>query len=343
MAKYNLMFIASILIIYVKTTYNINESLLFNKNIIFQKPESYNGFICQKLGSVKQLDQAKILEIKPDYNIFQRHDLSFLDCNPSIIKIEDNFLVSLRVLSNNRNRINIDNILIFYDKNLKKISEYLIKELKSPDFIGRFEDMRLFYLNNNIHFCGTAIFYEASPYSGDFQKMCIGKLEKREDAFYLTEFNLFKNQNPNRYEKNWLPFTINDNLYFIYGYNPFAIIKVDLQDYTYKLFFEEDYGSKLEGFRGSTPPIEFDDGYLFIIHEACNSIYTHRFIYMNKDFKIKKISDPFYFKQLFMEFCCGLTSSIKGNKIIISFGISYNSSFLCKLKKNYVNSLLKEI
>ena len=104
----------------------------------------------------------------------------------------------------------------------------------------------------------------------------------------------------------------------------------------------------LSNFRGSAAPIEFENGYLMLVHEVVHHnegerTYTHRFVYLNKKFNIEKLSDPFIFMHQGIEFCLSMTLSHDKTKLILPIGIEDNKAYLCFLDINTVQSSLKSL
>lgn len=330
---------------------------------IFQNKGIYDAkdSICQNVTSIKILEKEKNLAVIPKCDVLQFGNSKFNALNPAIIKTSDGFLVNCKLSGGHRiSKIDVNNILISYDKDLNKLSEHAIIEIQNfIQDLAYIEDIRLFYLNDIIYLAATAITHDffgylaklgATPelFSIDgLQRMCFGKLNKNNDCFELTNLDFIKNQAPKGWSKNWLPFSVDNNIYFICDYNPFTIIKFNLENYDHEIFIQKDYGDQFSGFRGSAPPIEFDNGYIFIVHEKCargdGLYYTHRFIYMDKKFEIKKMSKPFYFKNTGLEFCCGLTLNHEDNKVIVSIGLWDREAYLCIFDKIYINSLLEDL
>lgn len=80
------------------------------------------------------------------------------------------------------------------------------------------QDPRIFILNDTVY----VVFFCESPYEN--QEYCIG----------ITPFNEWKptflqveNMKKNNIEKNWAPFVKDNQLYFVYNYDPLIIIKYD--------------------------------------------------------------------------------------------------------------------
>ena len=144
-------------------------------------------------------------------------------------------------------------------------------------------------------------------------------------------------------EKNWLPFVKDNTLYTIYGYDPFIILKVDRETGNCTTALKEEPKHDFTSFRGSASPMPFDEGYLLLIHEVIftdQRNYLHRFVYLDKDLHITKVSKPFMFFHKGIEYCCGMTTDHSGKKCILSVGLEDHQAFLALVDLDHIRTLL---
>jgi hypothetical protein len=107
-------------------------------------------------------------------------------------------------------------------------------------------------------------------------------------------------------EKNWLP--VEDG--YLYGHNPITFVDCDGE-------FKHSVSSSIDlsGFRGSSAPIDYKGGKLYLVHEVSHRgrrTYLHRFVYAEKDWSQITISRPFYMEQLCMESCFSINATDMG-------------------------------
>ena len=119
----------------------------------------------------------------------------------------------------------------------------------------------------------------------------------------------------NNCEKNWLPIA-NTNT-FIYGWHPLRIV--------------DDSGNILKTvktpplfnlFRGSAPPIRYEDGWLSLVHLVEYTkprTYYHCFVKHDISFATTQISLPFCFKGLSIEYCVSFRALDKDFECYVSF------------------------
>lgn len=146
--------------------------------------------------------------------------------------------------------------------------------------------------------------------------------------------------NPDSYcEKNWMP--INDMPYhYIKWTSPTELVKVNPRKKSSETIktVEQPHIVTKRDMRGSSNVIKYKDYWVAIIHEVDlwfnkdnqkDSIYYHRFIVWDKDWKIKYMSDEFDFMTGRIEFTCGI--GLDGDNFIIPFGFQDHTSFMLKL------------
>ena len=154
---------------------------------------------------------------------------------------------------------------------------------------------------------------------------------------------------PARHEKNWMPFVEDDELRILYLCAPTIVGHLDAQS-------ELIVDSTAEGppvaanFRGGSQGIPLNDGVLFLVHEvvfdAGRRIYGHRFIHLTKSrlknnrvaWKITSMSQPFYFRELGIEFAAGLARN--GDSLIATFGVRDAEAWFAEFTQAEVASLL---
>ena len=131
------------------------------------------------------------------------------------------------------------------------------------------------------------------------RKMCISEFE----IFNPIELKI-RNNYVNTIEKNWSPFVKNNNLYFVYNYDPLVILKYDndgLCDLEYsQCSFPLDTSVKC--LRGGSNLIPYNDNlYITLCHSHTNInnkyYYLGFLVILNTDkFKIEYISKPLMFE-----------------------------------------------
>lgn len=321
----------------------------------------------QKLSNdVIKLDNFEYKKIDVSLSpIEELPEKTYLPCNPSICRTENGYLVICRTVnyvmyidgeiirykpicanSISRNK----SILVHYDKNFNKIKETPITDYSPKYFQNKIgpADCRIFRWGNEYWFTGAT--HDTRPYG--VSRIALGNLKNIDDnkQVKLDELITLAGPNKNRYEKNWLPLVRHNNLYMIYSYDPFIIFHV-AKNGLYKVVINKNQEFDLSQFRGSAAPISFKEGYLLVVHEIKPPIipktvethYYHRFVYLDSNLNIQKISNRFTFKDQPIEYVCGMTLDHSNQTVILSLGIWDREAYLCFMDSDYVCSLLKAV
>jgi len=121
--------------------------------------------------------------------------------------------------------------------------------------------------------------------------------------------------NNNIVQKNWLPVEYKGKLCFIYSFNPFILLHVNIHTGFCTKIITATYNYNFSSFCGSAGPVWISsDKQLILIHEVAfdrtvnpvKRIYSHRFLEYDENFHLLRISQPFYFLKLGIEFCLTL-------------------------------------
>lgn len=321
-----------------------NDRLLFNK----MAPDSvrYQALNNSRFYA-KNFENIRIHPLTMKLPLIKEgSDLTYNPMNPSIVKTQDGYYVVCRCVNYQQKGAKyfwmIDpemqdeyigktrNFLIKYDKNFnllsqKEILDEISKSLRIPPYsnVEGLDDIRLFEYEGSLWFTANVhdMNYHHIPQIGLF------KLEDSpgETQIFTDQFTLLLGPDPKRCEKNWLPFVKDGAIHLIYSYDPYVVYKVDSEHGSCEEVISEKQKNDFSSFRGSAGPIPFDEGYLSVIHQVAwddqGRYYLHRFLYLDKDYKIQRISKPFTYTHQGVEYCCGITLDHVGTNLIMSIGI----------------------
>ena len=146
-------------------------------------------------------------------------------------------------------------------------------------------------------------------------------------------------RHPRLYEKNWMPIQYDyhgskagDAISFMY--RPGHRVNEHGQD----LGEIRVPHLRSDSFSGSSQLIQFQDGWLGIVHEAHvyldrphKRYYSHRFVWYDELFRLGRVSQPFFFKDKVIEFVAGLTKHPETEDLIISFGFRDCEAWLARV------------
>lgn len=143
-----------------------------------------------------------------------------------------------------------------------------------------------------------------------------------------------------QHEKNWMPMVVGDDLFFIYSSDPTRII-----DHDGNLISSRVAHVAADSFRGGGAVVEFDGGWLALIHEShgmpdWRRRYMHRWVWYDSYGRLSRYSEAFYIKDLGIEFAAGLAVNPGDGRVIVSFGVHDRSSWLASFDANDIKRRL---
>jgi hypothetical protein len=249
--------------------------------------------------------------------------------NPSIIKTPSGYLMIARSsrlrcyddVDYIENSAKIDDINYIYtlDNAFKVIASSALDERLLRDAVFCIKhcmsDTRLFYWQDKLWGIGAAAQLEGQK---EVVKQVLFCIEKNTvvDAISLdspTGFSL---------EKNWTPIVQEGVLNLVYSFSPLNLIKIEVRTAVVQGSLRKITNHDA---RGGTQLIEYQGGYLGLVHQAPNMwngrrSYTHSFVWLSKNLELLEISEPFYLQRKGLEFAAGICSDEGG--IIVSYGVA---------------------
>jgi tetratricopeptide (TPR) repeat protein len=152
-----------------------------------------------------------------------------------------------------------------------------------------------------------------------------------------------------QHQKNWLPFSHGGDLYALYWTDPTVVLRFDASRRQFAPVLEAECALALEEQRGGAAPVPFDGGWLYVTHEVSvrdeSRTYLHRFVHLDAEFAVRAASEPFCFRGLGVEYCCGLVAGpargLGASELLLGFGACDGEAWLAVLRCDEVRSLLR--
>lgn len=195
---------------------------------------------------------------------------------------------------------------------------------KFPLVIG-LEDMRIFW-HKGVR-CFSACVREQSEW-GQCEQWA-GRLTDNFEPNLVQVDGALRISYGTKTEKNWMPITNSPSLEWMYN------LHTRVNDVG--MFAPADTPQAVENIRGSSQLIPFQGGYLAVVHEALvhpntgKRVYQHRFVKYTRDLTQYRLSLPFVFQGVQIEFCAGLAPHPNMKDFVISFGVRDERAMLAKL------------
>lgn len=195
-----------------------------------------------------------------------------------------------------------------------------------------FEDCRLY---------STAAGFAASATVRDLgaDGHCEEAILTLDGEWQVTGVRVIRDYEPARTQKNWMPILGQPGA-FLYLCDPTTVIDCKPEG-TVQRSRVADLDENLTEFRGGSQVIPHRDGWLCLVHEVVYTpgrVYLHRFVYLDAQFVIRVITEPFFFLQKGIEFAAGLARD--GDRLVASFGVNDASAHLAFFSVDAVDRLL---
>ena len=210
--------------------------------------------------------------------------------------------------------------------------------IASHDALG-FEDPRPFVWRNGL-WCVSCV-RQLNPEAR--AEMVLARIdETQSNRATFTDWRALPSPAPPRWEKNWMPQVLGDELRFVYSVDPTRILSG-----AGTLITEQPAAIAADTFLGGSQAVDFDGGWLIVIHEFefvdYKRRYFHRFIWLNRNNVLSRLSRRFYLRQPGYEFVAGMAWHPDGKRLAISFSVNDSDLFVAILAGDDVRKILLDI
>lgn len=175
-----------------------------------------------------------------------------------------------------------------------------------------------------------------------------GRLEMallRIDGDRVTEARVLPGPDPQRHERNWMPFLRDERLHLVYSLGPTKVYECDPESAALTLVSERPAPAWAAGLRGGSQGVEVPGGTLFCVHEVLfapkGRHYVHRFALLDSDLRLSALSPRFTFADERLEFCAGLAPH--GDDLVISFGVADSHAGLATISQHDILALMTPV
>jgi len=151
----------------------------------------------------------------------------------------------------------------------------------------------------------------------------------------FQDLKLLEGPDPERDEKNWMPFVIGEELFIVYTCYPTVVFRCDVDSGQLTEVSRVDAPYVIGEERGGSQGVDVGTGILFVTHRVTwpdgNRLYEHRFVLMDPaTMKIVAASRRFRFLDARVEFCCGM--ALADQDLVVSFGVNDAQAYVARLR-----------
>lgn len=196
-------------------------------------------------------------------------------------------------------------------------------------YIHGYEDCRLFWWNGALRVTATACDLTKN---GD-REIVLCTLD---DDYAIVEAKVLRGQWSPFPQKNWMPVVDSPTrLHFVYSAFPEVILTCRYdEDDDLLIDLPKIPNFAPQRLRGGSQGVRVEDGWLFLVHDVAWAstsrmpprTYLHRFVLMDEDLQVVRMSDPFFFIKKGIEFGAGM--ALRDEQLVVSFGVDDAQAFL---------------
>jgi hypothetical protein len=281
--------------------------------------------------------------------------------NATICQTDDGYLMLVRLINYEQQRgtyfysreadgrIRSMNLHIWFDQDFNirssaEIDETLLERTQpyaTTAWVQGIEDPRLVRWRDGFWFAANSRVIDPAGNP----MIVLGRLD--DEATEVTSLIPLTYAGGREVEKNWLPFVHDDRLLLLYASDPTIVLEPDLESGRCREVQFAEPSLNFDRYRGSAAPIPDGDHYLYTIHEASyldnRRIYLHRFVEMNQQFQITRISRLFHVWHTGVEFNCGMCLNHTGDALLLTFSYDEAQSWLLNVPLAEVERMLVPI
>jgi hypothetical protein len=213
------------------------------------------------------------------------------------------------------------------------------------DFVG-LEDARIVKWNGKFFITGV----RRDTTTNGQGRMELSEIEiTAESVVEVARYRIEPPNDPDSYcEKNWMP-VMDQPFKYVKWSNPTELVEVYTDTLKSKTLHLSTQVYCPRDIRGGSQVIKYDDGYFALTHEVDlfkspegrkDSVYYHRFIFWDKDFNIKHITEDFHFMDAHVEFCIGMVEY--GDSYLMTFGFQDNAAFILECPRKTIEAFSKK-
>ena len=271
--------------------------------------------------------------------------------NPSVARHGEDIVVLMRTVNyyltaDNRYetrdgaQITTRNFLLNLDDSLKvKGSAEILAPADLPkpayELVIGFEDMRLFEWRGALW--TSSCVRELTPEG--WCEQVLARIDCIDGKARLNDWRVLRPEGPRLHEKNWMPRVERGSLSFIYSSDPVRIVDAEA-----RTVVQTEAPIAADQFRGGSQALAFDGGWLALVHEAREArgtrFYWHRFIWLDQDGRLKRVSKQFFFEKKGIEFAAGLAWHPDGKRLLVSYGVGDHEAWLATVDVQDVREIL---
>jgi predicted GH43/DUF377 family glycosyl hydrolase len=270
----------------------ISLFVIFALSLLYETFINHRRYLPQyvKENLINIVENVQKVEMPPFFRAFNPGVIPYKEGYLMVARCEETGLIEFinrKITSKKSTHL----VLVFLDKKFTLIQDpidiHTFPEEQHRDVAP--EDPRVFLHKDKIYVCYNDCPKEYQNKKNVPRSMYLAELDCIDEKWGLAKVLELSFKRPEelegvitkQVEKNWTPFSYEDQIHFIYAYDPLIVIKPDLNtgvcdkiSYSAKLDFTKPYKSP----RGGTPAYETQEGFLAFYHICNLDVEKKRFL-----------------------------------------------------------------
>jgi len=146
------------------------------------------------------------------------------------------------------------------------------------------------------------------------------RLVRLDDAFADVESFPLRGYGSRHDATCWMPLVEGERLRFVYSLGPTIVVDASAGDGTIAVEQGVDPGAAIDHWRGGSPLVPIDGGFLSVVHEGEPGTRAHRFVAFDASLVPVAASEPFVFRSGATDHVVGLEADRDGPRLRVSLG-----------------------
>ncbi len=320
----------------------------------------------QRAGTIP-ISRALATKAEPFWGLARPNTTEYVPKNPALVRLDDRVFINVCLVNyaHERGRVFVSNdpdgvirtrsAVLEWDPERATVKSERESAIELPDgwalapIIRGLEDQRWVAHAGGVWL--TATTYHVTGKQGE-PRVVLGRM--RDDLSGVARLVRLTYEHEQPCEKNWLPLSLGGELFLVYSYDPFVVLRADTETgaCTEAVRWTPPWSARR--WRGSAPPVphpERPDSFVLLVHETVrrehDTVYLHRFVELSarltpageRELKLECYGRLFSFDHHGVEYACGLLDLGNGS-LLVTFGSEEREARFAELAWSDVDAFL---
>jgi hypothetical protein len=339
------------------------DSQLTAQNELFYLPTAVR---VRRAGTIP-ISRALATKAEPFWGLARENATVYVPKNPALVRVGERVFINVCLVNyaHERGRVFVSNdpdgvirtrsAVLEWDPHAATVKSERESAIELPDgwpiapIIRGLEDQRWVAHAGGVWL--TATTYHVTGRQGE-PRVVLGRMQ--DDLSGVARLVRLSYEREQRCEKNWLPWSVGGELFLIYSYDPFVVLRADPETgvCTEAVRWTPPWSARR--WRGGAPPVphpERPERFVMLVHETVrrehDTVYLHRFVELSarldasgeRELRLERYGRLFSFDHHGVEYACGLLDRGNGT-LLVTFGSEEREARFAELAWSDVEAFL---